>query len=145
MKKYMLRLVYLTRETEARARTTSNINAIVNKIPCEEEEFFKATSAEMHVIKELQEYPINEEITDSEESQEELDLFDNKKMFNIYKKVEEFTTDFNYLPIQEARLYLRELNKDEIKEYRESLTQIKQLVSDTLVEEQLNDYVIQEI
>lgn len=66
-------------------------------------------------------------------------------MLNIYRKVEEFTTDLNYLPIQEATLYLRQLNPEEITQHQESLTQIRKIVHDTLMEEQLNDYAIQEI
>ena len=66
----------------------------------------------MHVIRELQEYPINIEIPEEKKKKNDFDLFDNKNMLNIYRKVEEFTTDLNYLPIQEATLYLRQLNKE---------------------------------
>jgi uncharacterized protein (UPF0297 family) len=66
-------------------------------------------------------------------------------MTNIFRKVEEFTVDLNYLPIQEARVYLKELKQEEITEHKESLSQIRKIMSDTLVEETLNDYAIQEI
>jgi uncharacterized protein (UPF0297 family) len=64
-------------------------------------------------------------------------------MSNIFRKVEEFAVDLNYLPIQEARVYLKELNKEEISEHKESLSQIRKIVSDTLLEEALTDYAIQ--
>lgn len=64
-------------------------------------------------------------------------------MANIFRKVEEFAVDLNYLPIQEARGYLKELNKEEISEHKESLSQIRKIVSDTLLEEVLTDYAIQ--
>lgn len=66
-------------------------------------------------------------------------------MTNIFRKVEEFTVDLNYLPIQEARVYLKELKQEEITEHKESLSQIRKIMSDTLLEETLTDYAIQEI
>ena len=64
-------------------------------------------------------------------------------MDGLFRKVEEFATDLNYLPIQEARLYLKQMNREQILEYSESLSQIKKIMSDTLREEDLNDYAIQ--
>lgn len=37
------------------------------------------------------------------------------------------------------------MDREEIKEYKESLSQIKKMVTDTLLEEELSDYVIQEV
>lgn len=64
-------------------------------------------------------------------------------MTNIFRKVEEFTVDLNYLPIQEARSYLKELKQEEITEHKESLSQIRKIMIDTLLEETLADYAIQ--
>lgn len=37
------------------------------------------------------------------------------------------------------------MDREEIKEYKESLSQIKKMMTDTLLEEELSDYVIQEV
>lgn len=91
MNKHLLRLLYLAREKEVLAVTTATVHRFVNKIPCEEEHFYRPTAAEMHVMRELAEYPVNNEMPESEEGGDEGGLFNNKKMVNIFKKVEEFT------------------------------------------------------
>lgn len=91
MNKHLLRLLYLARENEVLAVTTATAHRFVNKIPCDQEHFYRPTSAEMHVIREFSEYPIDIEIPEAEENKEDGGLFDNKKMGNIFKKVEEFT------------------------------------------------------
>lgn len=62
MNKHLLRLLYLAREKEAITVTTATVHKYVNKIPCEEEHFYKPTSAELHVLKELSEYPIDDDL-----------------------------------------------------------------------------------
>lgn len=59
MNKHLLRFIYLTRNLQPVPVTTANLHNFVNKIPIEEEDFFRATPAELHVIQELQEYPIS--------------------------------------------------------------------------------------
>lgn len=145
MNKHLLRLLYLTRKNQALTLTTANIKDVLNRIPCDEEDFFRADPAELHVIREIQEYPIDMELEHEEEPKGDLDIFDNKNMVSIFRKVEEFATELNYLPIQEATIYLQQLQPHEITEHKESLTQIRKIVSDTLKEEELNDYAIQEI
>ena len=70
MNKHLLRLLYLAREKEALEVTTATVHKFVNKIPCEEEHFYKPTSAEMHVGRGLAEYPVNNELPESEEGGE---------------------------------------------------------------------------
>jgi|JI8StandDraft_2_1071088.scaffolds.fasta_scaffold1598611_1 hypothetical protein len=45
MKKRLLGLVYLLARTDKEAVTTANIGKIVNKIPCDEDAYFKLTTA----------------------------------------------------------------------------------------------------
>ena len=70
MNKHLLRLLYLAREKEALEVTTATVHKFVNKIPCEEEHFYKPTSAEMHVVRVLAVYPVNNELPESEEGGE---------------------------------------------------------------------------
>lgn len=58
MNKHLMRLIYLARKTDATNITTGNLHRFINKIPCDEEDFLKATPAELYVIQELQEYPL---------------------------------------------------------------------------------------
>jgi len=55
-------------------------------------------------------------------------------MDQLYRNVEEFTLDFNFLPISEARQHLKEMSSEEINEFKESLSQIKKMIKDTLLE-----------
>jgi hypothetical protein len=100
MNKHLLRLIYLARQTEPTNVTTANVHRFINKIPCDQDEFFSAKPAELYVIRELQEYPIDLELPESEDRNENLDLFNSPRMTSIFRKVEEFATDLNYLPIQ---------------------------------------------
>lgn len=54
-------------------------------------------------------------------------------MDRLYRNVEEFTLDFNFLPISEARQHLKEMSSEEVTEFKESLSQIRQMIKDTLV------------
>lgn len=51
MNKHLLKLIYLTRKSQPFILNTSNIKDVINKIPCDEEQFFQADSAELHVIR----------------------------------------------------------------------------------------------
>lgn len=62
MNKHLMRLIYLARQSDTACRTTENIHLFVNRVPCDEEEYFSAKPAELYVIGELQEYPINIDI-----------------------------------------------------------------------------------
>jgi hypothetical protein len=62
MNKHLMRLIYLARQGETAPRTTQNVHRFVNRLPCDEEEYFSAKPAELYVIRELQEYPINIEL-----------------------------------------------------------------------------------
>jgi|LakMenEpi03Aug12_release.lakeMendotaPanAssembly.Ray.scaffolds.fasta_scaffold409773_1 hypothetical protein len=66
-------------------------------------------------------------------------------MERLYRNVEEFTIDFNFLPINEARQHLKEMSTEEITEFKESLGQIRQMIKDTLLEEQLDEFIVQEV
>lgn len=45
MKRRLLSLIYLVAKDKKTTYTTANINSIVNKIPCDEESFYKLTPA----------------------------------------------------------------------------------------------------
>ncbi len=66
-------------------------------------------------------------------------------MERLYRNVEEFTIDFNFLPISEARQLLREMSNEEVTEFKESLCQIREMIKDTLVEEKLDEYIVLEV
>ena len=66
-------------------------------------------------------------------------------MERLYRNVEEFTIDFNFLPISEARQHLREMSNEEVTEFKESLCQIREMIKDTLVEEKLDEYIVLEV
>lgn len=66
-------------------------------------------------------------------------------MDRLYRNVEEFTLDFNFLPISEARQHLKDMSSEEITEFKESLGQIRQMIKDTLLEEKLDEYIVQEV
>lgn len=51
MKKRLLGLVYLLARTDKQSVTTANIDKIVNKIPCDQDDFFKMTMAQTYVLK----------------------------------------------------------------------------------------------
>lgn len=57
MKRRLLSLIYLVSSKDKPLVDTTTASTIVNKIPCQHEHFFKISSAEFHVLKELSEYP----------------------------------------------------------------------------------------
>ena len=57
MKRRLLSLVYLVGDKEKLVVNTKTAHTVTNKIPCEYEYFFKPSSAELYVHRELSEYP----------------------------------------------------------------------------------------
>jgi hypothetical protein len=61
MNKRLMSLIYLVARGGKHVVNTSNAHAIVNKIPCEHEQFFKPTLAQVYVSMEMNEYPISKD------------------------------------------------------------------------------------
>lgn len=56
MNRRLLRLLYLVRNNQPHP-TTNNASRFMNRIPCAEEDYFRLPPAELHVQREMQDYP----------------------------------------------------------------------------------------
>lgn len=61
MKRRLLSIVYLVNKKTQPTFTTATINSVLNKIPCEQDAFFRLSTAETFVLREMSQYPATAE------------------------------------------------------------------------------------
>ena len=146
MKRRLLSILYLVANQEKAPLNTNNAQLILNKIPCEHEHFFQLSGAQQYSLKELSEYPISVNLNsftqpeDTNSTDEQSDA-----SFVISKMLLELPSDLNYLEIEEARDWLKDLNRESKARNRESLRLLCRHLRETLNDGKYETHVEQSV